>query len=69
MNADHYNAPFYTPRDTDDQFLELVAEYQMAGMSQDDAEIAAACKLDEIAEMAAMDAGEDAYGRRHGGDW
>ena len=60
-----YNAPgIGGPEDPDDTFLELVAEYMQAGMSQDEAEIAAVCKIEEMNEMAALDRSEDAYERR-----
>ena len=65
MNAGTYNAPgIGGPPDSDERFLELVAEYMQAGMSQDDAEIAATERLDEIDEIAALDAGEDAFERQ-----
>lgn len=65
MNANIYNAPgIGGPPDYDERFLELVAEYMQAGMSQDDAEIAATERLDEIDEIAALDAGEDAFERQ-----
>lgn len=58
----HFNAPgIGGPGDSDDDFLDLVAEYMEAGMSQDDAEIAAMCKIEEDREMRLLDAGEDAY--------
>lgn len=60
-----YNAPgIGGPEDADETFLDLVAEYMEAGMSQDDAEIAATCKIDEDREMRLLDAGEDAYESR-----
>ena len=60
MNASTYNAPgIGGPPDSDERFLELVAEFMESGMSQDDAEIAAVCRLDEIAEMAAMERREE----------
>lgn len=63
-----YNAPgIGGPEDPDDEFLDLVAEYMEQGMSQDDAEIAAMCKLEEDREMRLLDAGEDAYEARE--DW
>lgn len=62
MNALRYNAPgIGGPEDPDDGFLDLVAEFMEQGMSQDDAEIAAVCKLDEEREMRLLDAGEDAF--------
>lgn len=38
-----------------DEYLELVAEYMQAGMSQDDAEIEAANELEQREELRAFD--------------
>jgi hypothetical protein len=66
----NYNAPgLGGPPDSDEQFLELVADYMSAGMSQDDAEVAAAEKMDAFKEARDYERGEDAWMARQDGDY